>query len=90
MISPFCSASYRLIDFVLCVSALPKNLLQVTDSQASKTVVTNPTNIKDNGFWNVRKTVPKFGVEHAVEIELCMAGSGALSYLDYFACLSSS
>jgi hypothetical protein len=50
-------------------------------------VVTNPNDIKDNGFWNIRKTVPSFGVEHAVEIELCMVGSGGLSYLDYHACL---
>jgi hypothetical protein len=53
-------------------------------------VVTNPTNIKDNGFWNVRKTVSTFAIEHAVEIEVCMEGSGALSYLDYFACVPSS
>jgi hypothetical protein len=61
-------------------------VLKITDIQARKTVVMNPTHNKDNDFLIIRKTVPTFGVEHAVEIELYMAGSGALSYLDYVAC----
>jgi hypothetical protein len=79
--------SWLLIDFVILGNAFYS---QVTDSQDNKTVITNPTDIKDNGFWNVRKTVPTFRVENTVEIELCFPRSGALSYLDYFACLPSS
>jgi hypothetical protein len=68
---------------------LLKTLLQVTHSQANKIVVTNPTDINDNGFWNIRKTEPGFRVDRAIEIKLCFPRSGALSYLDYFACLLS-
>jgi hypothetical protein len=48
----------------------------------------NPNNIGNNGFWPVNMTYPAFnGVEDVKTIEICMAGSGALASIDYFACI---
>jgi hypothetical protein len=63
-----------------------RSLKQVIDSDANERVYMNPDNIGNNGFWNVRTTEPDFGGDNVVEIKMCIPHSGAVSYLDYFAC----
>jgi hypothetical protein len=47
----------------------------------------SPKSVGDNGFWQITQTQPEFSQETNVQrIELCLRGSGGVSFLNYIDC----
>jgi hypothetical protein len=49
----------------------------------------SPTKVGDNGFWPMNRTNPNLSLDATSvnKIEICLAESGGISFLDYFGCI---
>jgi hypothetical protein len=58
----------------------------VTDSKQKFTSFNSPANIGDNGLWIANKTVDMAAYDDVVKMNICIPGSGAVSFVHFKAC----
>jgi hypothetical protein len=83
----FAATSVSLINLgLLDIGELATAKIGVTDSKQKFTSFSSPANIGDNGLWIANKTVALAPYADVVKLNICIPGSGAVSFVHFKAC----